>query len=906
MRDIAEIREALIALSAQWSNSGHSERGGAQTFLNELVAAYTGEGVIASGGEFERPVKRDEGRGFIDMIWDGVVLIEMKAPKETPRLDTHRAQLLDYWRNCADVEKGIAAPPYAILCSVEKLEVWEPGRFPSTPVDSFPLDELADHAESLLFLAGRKPVFGGPGAAVTKEAAEHMVQLYFQLIDREAADEEQLHRWVMQTVWALFAEDLGLLTERPLETLIQALIADTSRSTIIELADLYRRLNTPDDATRNRARPTPVPYVNGQLFAQPAEVHLEPAELEHLLAACRFDWRYVNPTVFGALMEGCLGHSRRWELGAHYTSEEDILSIVRPVIVHPWAQRIDEVAVPAEAVSLVEELVAYKVLDPAMGCGNFLSIAYRELRVLERLAHEKTTRLHHDAGLPAPLLPRYPIDNLFGIEIDAFAVEIAKVTLWMTHAIETRRYSSSAENPLPLHPLNHLVCADSLKTDWPSVNAIVGNPPFHGDRNLRGVVGDEYIDWLKERFGVGVKDHCVYFFRKAHEELKPGERCGLVATNTISQSKNRDASLGWIMKNDGVIFDATSTMPWSGEAKVHVSITCWTRGTYAGQKRLDGIIVEDISPSLTTTPAYDAPSVIPGPKLGFVGYLPNGMGFVLTDDEANSLLGDPSAPYQDVVFRFLNGEDITTRQKSDPSRWIINFGDRPLEDCAAYPRTLEIIRDRVKPIRDEARRKAHRERWWQYAETRPGMVKAISGLNRIAIAGLTGKRWLIVWGDPTWVASHACAVFAIDDDYRFGILSSRFHDLWARANSSTLKGDLRYTPSSAADTFAFPSDPDTGAVERVGDAARRVVESRRRHCGEKRIGLTKLYNLMDEGGVTDLRAAHDELDKAVCAAYGWDASILNDDAAILDALYDLNARIVSGEIDYAPLVPSAS
>lgn len=895
-----DIHQSLEALVAKWQGATDSERGAAQSFLNDLVAAYTGQAVRESGGEFERPVKRDEGRGFIDMIWDGVVLVEMKAPKETPRLDQHRAQLLDYWRNVADIETGVAAPPYAILSSIEGFEIWEPGRFPNAPVDSFSLADLPDRLDALSFLAGRKPVFGGPGAAVTKEAAEHMVALYFQLVDRNAADTAELHRFVMQTVWAMFAEDLGLLPESPLESLLQALLLDHNRSTVVELADLYRRLNTPDEAIRNRARPTPVPYVNGELFAEPGQVHLEPEELEHLLAACRFDWRYVNPTVFGALMEGCLGHARRWELGAHYTSEEDILSIVRPVIVHPWVERIEAIEAPADGVALVDELSTYRVLDPAMGCGNFLSIAYRELRALERLAHDKTTKLHHNAGLPAPLLPRYPIDNLYGIEIDAFAVEIAKVTLWMTHAIETRRYATSAENPLPLHPLTHLQCADSLKIDWPDVNAIVGNPPFHGDRNLRSVVGDEYIDWLKERFGVGVKDHCVYFFRKAHEEIGPGERCGLVATNTISQAKNRDASLGWIVENDGVIFDATSTKPWSGEAAVHVSIACWTKGSVDWPKRLDGRSVERISPSLTSDITDRKAEVMPGEKIGFVGHLPNGMGFVLAEEEAATLLNDPSANYADVVFRFLNGDDIVTRPLSDPSRWIINLGDRALEECSAYPLALDIVRERVKPVRDEARRKAHRERWWQYAETRPGLVAAKSGLARVAIAGLTGKRWLVVWGDPAWVASHACVVFAIDDDYRFGVLTSCFHERWARAQCSTLEDRLRYTPSSAIDTFPFPPNASPEAQQEVEAASRAVVAARLKHCIEHQIGLTKLYNLMDDGGVAHLKNAHTELDKAVCAAYGWDSSILTDDNAILDSLYALNAEIAAGVRTYTP------
>ncbi len=895
--DRSEIRESLEMLVAKWRDATDSERGAAQSFLNDLVAAYTGLPVRDAGGEFERPVKRDDGRGFIDMIWDGVVLVEMKAPKESPRLDQHRAQLLDYWRNIADVETGIAAPPYAILCSIERFEVWEPGRFPNAPVDSFALADLPDRLDSLLFLAGRKPVYGGPGAAVTKEAAEHMVDLYFQLVDREAAATVDLHRWVMQTVWTLFAEDLGLLPEKPLEALIQALLGDTSRSTIIELTDLYRRLNTPDEATRNRARPTPVPYVNGELFALPAEVHLEPAELEHLLAACRFDWRYVNPTVFGALMEGCLGHSRRWELGAHYTSEEDILSIVRPVIVHPWAERIEALETPADGVQAVSELSEYRVLDPAMGCGNFLSITYRELRAIERLAHDKTTKLHHDAGLAAPLLPRYPIDNLYGIEIDAFAVEIAKVTLWMTHAIETRRYTTSAENPLPLHPLTHLECADSLKVEWPDVEAIIGNPPFHGDHNLRSVVGGEYIEWLKTRFGVGVMDHCTYFFRKAHEEMDPGERAGLVATNTISQSKNRNASLGWIIENDGVIFDATSTKPWSGEAKVHVSIVCWAKGEYTGEKRLDGRIVETISTSLKAdSETRHAERLAANENRCFQGYLTGSMRFIITPEEAATLLERTDADYSRVVFPFLNGEDIMRTPTQSPSRFCIDFGEMALEDAERFPAALRLLESRL----DDG--DTSHDGWWRFHRPRPALRSALAeaGIGKYGLCPSTAKRLLFTWGDLGWRPSHATYVFVIDDEYHLGVLQSRYHALWAWATASTLKGDLRYTPTSCFSTFAFPPEVSIDTQERIRHAMRTIHGIRSQVCVEKQIGLTKLYNLMDKGGVADLKAAHTELDRAVAAAYGWDDAVLSDDAAILDALYELNTRITIGEVEYDP------
>ena len=876
-----------------------TERSASQTFLNQLISAYTGANdVLGAGARFEEFGVRDEGSGFMDLYWQDVVIVEMKAPNQSRRLDQHRAQALDYWRNSSDPEKGIAAPPYLVLCSIRQFEIWEPGRFPNSPVDSFSLTELPDRAESLLFLAGRKPLFGGPGAAVTEQAAQHMVELYFSLLERKAAPPAELRRFVVQTVWTLFAEDIGILEGKPLESLIRALSADKNRSTAVELVDLYRRFNTREEERRNRGR-APVPYVNGDLFTETSEIHLEANELEHLLQASRFDWRHVNPTVFGSLLEGCLGHNHRWELGAHYTSETDILTIVEPVIVRPWVKRIEATKSSKEAAKLHEELCKFKVLDPAMGCGNFLSVAYREIRKLEDRLHDRMVEHCQGEGRQAPLeMQWYPIGNVQGIEIDPFAVDIAKTTLWMTHAIESRRHQH-LEPALPLPSLNSLICADSLKTQWPETDVVVGNPPFHGDRNLRKVVGGEYIDWLIKEFGVGVKDHCVYFFIKTHRALKPGQRAGLVATNTISQNKNRDASLVWITENGGVITDAVSTKPWSGAAAVHVSIVCWQKGPVSSNEfMLDGKLVTGITPSLREGSQHRQAKVLAGNQgIAFMGNNVNGPGFLLTEKEARNLLAaEPKNSL--IVKRYLTGDDLVSRPDMAPARWIIDFNQMSLEKASEFTGAMAFVRERVKPSRDKNNSKRYRDFWWQYSATVPQMRRAIAELPRYGVACITGKRIHVIWGEPGIIQSHACVIFAIADDYNHGVISSRIHDVWVRGNSSTLEDRLRYTPSTAFRTFPFPG-PNEKQRERIANASRNLDTLRRTACESSSKGLTKVYNLMDDGGFVELKSAHRELDLAVADAYGWDSTLLDDSARLLDALFDLNAQCAV-DPNYAP------
>jgi hypothetical protein len=900
IRSVEDIRSALTALVERWANYDGTERSASQTFLNQLVAAYNGANdAMAAGARFEEFGVRDEGSGFMDLFWKDVVIIEMKAPSQSRRLDQHRSQALDYWRNSANQEAGVAAPPFLVLCSIHQFEVWQPGKFPNAPVDIFALADLPDRVESLLFLAGRNPIFGGPGAAVTQQAAQHMVSLYFLLLERRAADAAELRRFIIQTVWALFAEDIGIVEGKPLEMLATSLMADPTRSTAVELAHLYRRFNVQDEQRRNRGATQPVPYVNGELFGVATEVHLEPEELQHLLDASKFDWRHVNPTVFGALLEGCLGQDLRWKLGAHYTSEEDMMTIIEPVIVRPWVKRIEATTSYREATQLLDELCKFRVLDPAMGCGNFLAVAYREIRQLEMRLQDRIAEHARSEGRQAPLnMQYYSIDNVIGIEIDPFAVDIAKATLWMMHALESRRHGL-AEPVLPLPILKNLVCGDSLKIDWPDTDVVIGNPPFHGDRKLRGVLGNEYIDWLRARFEVDVKDHCVYFFIKAAQALRPGQRAGLVATKTIAQSKNRDASLAAIVAAGNTITDAITSKPWSGEANVFVSIVCWQRNpTDSEQFFLNGKPVRGITPSLTEGLKHRAAMRLKAnSSTCFTGFYTRGMGFVLTTDEAQSLVTAGGPSYRQVVAPFINGEDMVRRQHQDASRWVIDLADLPLEVAEQrFPLAVEILRERVLPTRQNDPELL--KRWWQFWNTRMGLRAAVAGLPRFAICALNGKRLILSWANPDWRPSHTCGVFAFADDYNFGVCTSTLHDTWAWANGSTLKGDLRYTSSTVFQTFPFPKPIDSQR-SRVTDSVQRILRLRRDACDSMEAGLTKVYNLLDEGGFSELKAAHRELDLAVMDAYGLDQALLDDRPRLLDALFDLNER-AANDPDYQP------
>jgi hypothetical protein len=888
-----EIRRRLREFAAAWGGYTGTERSEAQTFLNALLECY-GTDRRAVGARFEELTSG----GFMDLFWPGVCIVEMKRPSEARRLHEHREQMLRYWQTSGTPARP--APRYVVLCAFHRFEVWEPGAVYTDPRVAFDLVELPDHLDALQFLAGRQPVFVHDQTEVTREAVSLVTDVYRMLRERRAADLDVLRDFVLQSVWAMFAEDLAMLPSHLFTRVLDGLLTDPARSSQDDLGQLFSYLDEPHNRPSEGIY-ADTPYANGSLFARPARVHLEREELELLRQACESSWRKVEPAIFGALLQGALGRERQWALGAHYTAEADILKIVLPTIVEPWRERIAACRTVADVQKAQDGLMHYVVLDPACGSGNFLYVAYRELRRIEADLRRRARDMRRSAGLreQAELALYFPLTNINGIEIDPFAVQLARVTLWMGHKLAVDELDLE-ERVLPLVDLSGIRRGDALKLDWPRADAIIGNPPYHGDRFVRRELGDEYVEWLKSEFGIGVKDYCVYWFRKAHDHLEPGKRAGLVGTNSISQNRARGASLQYIVNNGGVITSAVSKQPWPGDAVVNVSIVSWVKAPDALPERrtLDGHDVEEITASLLRVDDDVSSAVQLAANAGkcFYGPIPAGKGFIVERHQAQAFLDRADAKYRDVIRPYLGGEDIVNDPQQAPTRFIIDFGLRTLEEASEYPEALKVVRLLVKPERDQTRRKAYRERWWRFAEPLVQMRKATAGLDRYIGGTATGKRIFFCWVDASTCPSNAMNVFAFDDDFAMGVLSSAIHREWARAQSSTLRVDIRYTPKTAFGTFPWP----TGNAEPVAHAAHNLIARRSEICLERQIGLTKLYNDVEDGAYRDVRELHDALDEAVAAAYGWPLSAAHDPHESNRLLLELNRAIAAGEIEYRP------
>lgn len=886
-----EIRANLTRFVAHWSLRRGYERGEAQTFLNELFACYGQR--LSDVAEFER---FQEG-GFVDLLWERVCIVEMKSASEAGRLSKHREQALDYWRKAADAEKGIPAPEYVVLCAFKSFEVWEPGRFPNAPRVKFDLEELPDRYTSLLFLAGDEPVFAARQEGVTLEAVGKLADLLRQLERRAEGDPQSRRRFVLQVVWCMFAEDLGQVPGHGFTRILDDLIANPRRSSADDLGGLFERLNDPNPERPTHGLYAGVPYVNGSLFSEPSRLDLTTEELELLREVSGSNWHEVQPSIFGSLLQGVFGHDKQWQLGAHYTHESEIQKIVGPTIVEPWNERIDALSSYKDAQKAQSDLLDYVVLDPACGSGNFLYVAYRELRRIEARLARRISELAEAEGRPPQegLSAFFPLQNMRGIELEQFGVDLARVTLWMGHKLAVEELGLD-ESTLPLADLSGIRRADALRVEWDTANAIIGNPPYHGSQNLRDNLDDDYVEWLKDRFGAGLKDLCVYWFRRAADQMRPGDRAGLVGTNSISQNRARGASLNYVVEKGGVITDAVSRQKWPGEAVVNVSIVDWVQQPSEPPERftLDGEPVEGINTRLreSKTPIEEYEPLLANRGRSFQGPIPAGS-FYLEPEEAEKILARSDASYAEVVRPYLIGDDITEEPEQKPRRFIVDFGFLPLEAAMKYPAAMDVVRERVKPERDTNRDKGFREHWWRFGRPRGEMREAIDRLSRFIAGNRIGKRFLFCWADMRICPSDLTIVFAFDDDYSMGILTSSVHGAWARSESSTLRVDLRYTPTSCFETFPWPQPADSVRGE-IGAHAARLIERRQALCVEEGIGLTDLYNAVEEGAWTEIADLHQQLDETVADAYGWEPAVAHEPLEIKAKLAELHASIVAG------------
>jgi len=932
---MSEVIENLEKFVKYVSILDGDEKGEAQVFCDRLFQGFGHKGYKEAGATLEKRLKNDTGgTSFADLLWSPRVLIEMK--KSGANLLHHYKQAFDYW-----VHAVPNRPRYVVLCNFDEFWIYDFDKQLNEPVDKVRTEELPKRFAALNFLFPEDPdpIFGNDLEAVSRETADLVAKLFNSLVER-GIKRETAQRFVLQAIVAMFSEDIGLLPSNIVYTLTRDCL-EKKQSSYDLFKGLFEQMNSTEPAQGGRYKD--VPYFNGGLFKTIEPIDLKKKELGFLQEASKTDWSKVNPAIFGTIFQQSMDEEERHALGAHYTSEADLQRVVNPTIVKPLQQKIQKAKTLKDLLAVRSELMKFKVLDPACGSGNFLYVSYRELARLEtelllkiksKFSEKEIEKQVKTSSLISP-------KNFHGIDIDPFGVELTKVTLMLAKKLaldeaqkalghEQEEIFFGEESALPLDNLDqNIVCADSLFTEWPEVDAIVSNPPYQSKNKMQKEFGRAYVNSLREAFPKvpGRADYCVYWFRKAHDHLKKGQRAGLVGTNTIRQNYSREGSLDYIVQNGGTITEAVSTQVWSGDAVVHVSIVNWVKGKEGGKKTLfkqigdsknspwEKIQLNSIPSSLSFNFDVTSAHVLNSsrkPKSCFQGQTHGHIGFLLSKTEADGFIKADKKNIE-IIFPYLIANELLSKTDPQPERYVIDFDSLEQMEAMVYKVIFEKIRKDVLPTRvaaaeeeKERNEKAKKDnpdakiaddhqqilgRWWQLFRPRPQLFRKINSKTRYIVCGRVTKRPIFEFISTTIHPNDALAVFAFNDDYSFGVLQSDIHWMWFQAKCSTLKGDFRYTSNSVFDTFPWPQNPKLVNVKRVATIAKELRILRSKLIKKYDFSLRALYASMENPGKHPLKSKHIELNKAVASAYGFP---LTKDP--LKLLFDLNNKLADLEI----------
>lgn len=911
------------------------EKGEAQVFCDRLFQAFGWAGYKEAGARLETRVhvlkhKGKKATKFADLLWPSEppkragCLIEMKRRGE--KLENHYEQAFEYWLHIVPHR-----PRYVILCNFDEIWIYDFEQQLYEPVDQLDLPALPDRYPALNFLfpEPKKPQFGNDRIEVTRAAADKLAALFKRLVSKpRSIDRKQAQRFVLQCVVCLFSEDIGLLPKGLFTELVDECREGASAYDLI--GGLFRWMNTKEGAKGGRYKG--VRYFNGGLFSVIDPIDLTRDELDLLAEAAKENWSKVQVPIFGTLFQSSMDKEERHAFGAHFTSEADIQKIVIPTIVRPWRERIAAAKTLEALLALRTELERFRVLDPACGSGNFLYVAYRELvRVEMALVERMRTEFPRaKAGKRAVTSASFlSIKQFRGIDLNEFGVELAKVTLLLgrklaydevTAALNVSQLGLELEDPLPLDNLDdHIICADALFKPWPEADAIIGNPPYQSSRNMPQELGTDYVRELRKRYPEvpGRADYCVYWFRRAHDHLKPGGRAGLVGTNTIRQNYSREGGLDHIVGNGGTITEAVSTQVWSGDAQVHVSIVNWFKGDLAGKKLLtwqDGDAVDSpwkkasvdrinaaLSSKLDVTMAQSLRANAESCAC-YQGQTHGHEGFLLNPDEARAMVKQAKRNTE-VIFPYLIGDELVGARDGAPTRFVIDFQALDIHAAASYKDPFARVKALVQPdvlAKAEAERRetgkntgprqAHAERWWMLWRSRGELMRKLVEVPRYIACSRVTKRPIFEFVDASIHPSDIVQAFPLPDDYSFGVLQSSLHWRWFVERCSTLKRDFRYTSDTVFDSFPWPQAPTLARTRKVAKAAVDLRTIRQRVMDQHGLSRRDLYRQLEEPGKSPIKDAHAALDDAVREAYGMSSK---DDA--LSFLLELNLQLAEKE-----------
>lgn len=936
---------------AKWDGHELKERSASQEHfidLCRLVGHPTPAELDPSGSRFtfERgAAKATGGEGWADVWKKDFFGWEYKGPGRD--LGAAYRQLLLYFG-------ALENPPLLVTSDTDRIVVHT--HFAGTPTKTYELTlrGLADPEQFAVLRA----LFHDPSSlrpettveAITEEVAEQITEIA-QALRGRGISARRVARFLDRLVFCLFAEDVGLLPNRLFTKVIENTAPHPDQFKAV-VGGLFAAMASGGHFGSER-----IAHFNGDLFEDAEVLDLTSAELRVLLTVSAMDWSSIDASIFGTLFERALDPDKRSQLGAHYTSRSDIEALVEPVVMQPL--RVEWSAVRAEATGILEagvltprrkdkvsvllrgflnRLHEVTVLDPACGSGNFLFVTLQKLKDLEKEV------IVFAASTIGGLFPAVDPRQLYGIELNQYAHELAQMTVWIGYLQWVKKNGFGDPDEPILQRMTTFQCKDAildlrdegaLEPEWPSTEFIVGNPPFLGGKKLRESLGDEYVHALFAIWGDRVpseSDYCCYWFEKARHQIATGRcrRAGLLATQGIRAGANR-AVLERINDTGGMFFAISSREWFLDGANVHVAMVGFDGGQET-VRYLDGERVDTINADLTTTTDLTKAKRLRGARGKSFMADTKGGAFDVPLELVREWLQLPNPhgrPNSDVLRPWTNGLDVTRRPREE---WIIDFpADITRADASRYEAPFAHLEIHVKPQREIHRNEGLADEFWQHERPRPEMRDALSALPRYIATAAVAKHRLFVWMREPSLPDHALIVFAFSDDASFGVLHSRVHQLWALRKGSKLETRPRYTPTTCFETFVFPrmspeqehaiagvaseldrlrrqwlnpeqwiqqeelvfpateQGPWRGFVTDIDNdgigTARYTIQRPRDQEAEESLAkrtLTALYNSYPSW----LRDLHAQLDDAVLGAYGLRSDA--DDALILQHLLALN------------------
>jgi hypothetical protein len=905
-----EIKTRAVAFSNKWKDE-ESEDAEAKSFWDDFFNVF---GISRRRvATFEQKVKKiDDKQGFIDLLWKGVILIEHKSRGK----DLIKAynQAKDYFPGLKEKE----LPRYILVSDFERFNLYD---LEDNTTHRFNLSDFVNHVNLFGFIAGYQKRTYKEQDPVNIEAASLMGKLHDKL-EAIGYTGHPLELYLVRLLFCLFADDTSIFEKGILYDYIDQRTNEDGSDLANHLAQLFQVLDTPK---QNRLKNldeslAAFPYVNGKLF----EEHLPIASFDSdmrklLLDACLLDWGKISPAIFGSLFQSVMNPVERRALGAHYTSEKNILKLIRPLFMDELWKEFENIKDSKSKLQKFHDKISkLRFLDPACGCGNFLIIAYRELRLLEmevvkNLLQNQTVMDIGDYFL-------LDVDRFYGIEYEEFPAQIAQVAMWLIdHQMNMKASETFGEYyvRLPLKKSATIKNGNALRIDWQSLidplpwekgeqkyDYIFGNPPFVG-KSLQNAEQKKDMEMIFAGVkGAGVMDYVAAWYIKAAKYLEQYNknsttRCAFVSTNSISQGEQVGILWNELFNKYKIkIHFAHRTFKWGNEARgnaaVHVVIIGFSNFDINDKRIYEyenikaephEIKVKNINPYLVEGKDLFVPSrskpICSVPEMLYGNKLVDGGFYLFNDKEKEEFIRQENASLK--YFKpILSGDEFINGK----NRWILYLKDAKPEDLKSMPKILERIGE-VKRYREASPKKQTKESAFTptlFAEPRQPesnflLIPRTSSENRKYIPlGFFSKDFIV---------NDSCIALPDATNYHFGILSSVMHVTWVKYVCGRLKSDFRYSNTIVYNNFPWPENPSEKQKQSVEKAAQNILDVRAKFPNSS---LADLYdpNTMPP----ELVKAHQALDKAVDLCYRPQPFI--NETKRIEFLFELYDKIVSG------------